>query len=98
MEAATGAPMNQAQVFRIATIEIEVVDDVIRWTAYTEAGRARRHEPGGDEPLNLTDQKRSAIDLLAKLLQHHSDLDKDDRISDDLYKKLLSVVGQELFG
>lgn len=76
-------------------LEVKVYDDQIHWE-YT------RRWPGdetasGQEELDRTAERCATLGLLVQLLEHHSDLERMDRISDDLYKGLLRVVGQQLF-
>lgn len=77
-------------------IDIEVDDREVRGKIHdawhkSEKSRARKGK------LNLTQERRDTINLLAKLLHQHIEIDKDDTISDDLYQALLRAVGQELF-
>ena len=62
----------------------------------TTGARPANYDRRDDKELELSDQRRRAITLLADLLQFHSDQDKSDRVSNVLYKELLAVVGQRL--
>jgi hypothetical protein len=80
---------------RIHLIEIEVDDEDVRWRDYPEWPRDHKFRDKGK--LGRTDQRRASIDLLVELLEHHSDQTRADLISDDLYGRLLQVVGYHLF-
>ena len=81
-------------------IDVDVTDDWLsskdrrKVLDRTQPALPRKLKLAGGE---LTPQRRGAISLLATLLHYHSDQDMADKISDELYRELLSVVGQELF-
>jgi CHAT domain len=86
---------NGARRRRIHLVEIDVLDDTIRWTEHPDWPREYRI-PGRDS-LGRTEQRCASIDLLVELLRHHSDQKRDGVISDELYGELLKVVGSLLF-
>jgi hypothetical protein len=80
----------------IQLLEVTVTADDIAWS-YTKRWPGDE-TTGGQERLARTAERCATIDLLVALLHHHSDLEREDRISTSLYKQLLRVVGQQLFG
>ena len=68
--------------FRIALIDIDVTNDDIDWDVFDDWRSGSSFDRRDKAELKLTSQRRGAIDLLAKLLQYHSDHDKSDMISD----------------
>ena len=86
---------NNGVLPRIRLLEVDVTDDHINWHYYADwPGDATSH---GTATLARTERRRKTIDLLVKVLEHHSDRNREDRLSADVYRELLSVVGQQLF-
>jgi hypothetical protein len=82
---------------RIALLDIQVKDEEVSWLVYEDWGAGSDIDRRDSAQLGLTELRKDALNLLANLLRHHSDMDQVDKVSDKLYLQLLSVVGQELF-
>jgi hypothetical protein len=81
---------------KIHLIDVRVQDEAIygeSWEDWPDDS-TRHRRPAR---LERIPQRCAAIDLLAELLRHHSDVSHDDLISDDLFEELLRVAGRELF-
>jgi CHAT domain len=88
---------NGDRPLRIVLIDIAVRGELIAWDVFDDWSGVANYDRRDDTNLELSDQRRRVITLLADLLQFHSDQDKADRVSKELYKELLAVVGQQLF-
>jgi hypothetical protein len=88
---------NGKRRFRIALIDIAVRGELISWDVWDDWSGGGNFDRRDDTGLELSDHRRRTITLLADLLRFHSDQDKADLVSIELYKELLHVVGQQLF-